>query len=134
MTAERLGTMVTRADLAARNWRHGHAKRGQRSPEYRAWVGMIDRCEHPSHVGFKYYGARGIKVCERWRKSFEAFLADMGQKPPRLTLERIDADGDYEPGNCEWATYRRQRQNQRPYDESDRVLKAWASRRTNRKG
>jgi hypothetical protein len=92
------------------------------------WRGMIERCENPAHIGFKYYGARGITVCERWRKSFAAFLADMGPRPSGLTLDRIDPNGNYEPDNCRWITPREQRRNQRPYDESARVRAAWQNR------
>ena len=89
---------------------------------------MIDRCGNPNHVGAKYY--INVKVCNRWRNSFSNFLAAMGPKPSRHhTIDRYpDADGDYEPGNCRWATPEQQRANQRPYDERDRVLKAWETR------
>jgi hypothetical protein len=90
---------------------------------------MIERCENPKHIGFKYYGERGITVCARWRASFPDFLADMGLKPaPRLTIDRLDNAKGYEPGNCRWATPAVQRANQRPYDEGARVLAAWVGR------
>jgi hypothetical protein len=92
------------------------------------WRGMIERCSNPRHIGFKYYGARGITVCERWRKSFAAFFADMGPRPPGLTLDRIDPNGNYKPDNCRWITPREQRRNQRPYDEGARVRAAWQNR------
>jgi hypothetical protein len=120
--------MTTRADLlAARNFRHGHSARGKQTGEYRSWRGMIERCERPEHIGFKYYGARGIKVCERWH-DFSLFLADMGAKPSaRHTVDRIESDGDYEPGNCRWATPAEQRMNQRQQDDRARVLRSWAT-------
>lgn len=88
---------------------------------------MLERCSNPNHIGYKYYGGRGIKVCERWRGSFLAFLADIGQKPSaRHTIDRYpNPDGDYEPTNCRWATYAQQRANQRPYDEGARVQRSW---------
>jgi hypothetical protein len=109
--------------------RHGHARRGKETSEYRSWRGMIERCENPRHIGFKYYGALGVKVCERWH-NFEAFLADMGLKPtPKHTIDRWpNPNGDYEPGNCRWATQRQQRFSQRAHSESFRVLKAWEAR------
>jgi hypothetical protein len=82
-------------------------------PEYRSWEGMRRRCSNPKADNYAYYGARGIYVCERWR-TFQNFLTDMGPRPPGKTLDRIDVNGNYEPGNCRWATASEQRANQRP--------------------
>jgi len=71
---------------------------------YRKWDSMIGRCHRQSHPAFKYYGQRGITVCERWRASYESFLADMGEAPAGLWLDRIDGAKSYEPGNCRWVT------------------------------
>lgn len=89
--------------------RHGHA--AAKSPEWRSWHCMRSRCEQPGDASFQNYGARGIKVCSRWR-TFESFLADMGPKPtPAHTIERLDSTRDYEPGNCRWATPKEQARN-----------------------
>ena len=74
---------------------------------------MLHRCQYVKDESYKYYGGRGISVCERWHK-FENFYEDMGEKPNGLALERIDSDGDYEPGNCKWATHKEQANNKRP--------------------
>jgi hypothetical protein len=69
------------------------------STEYRIWSGMINRCENESEPAYEDYGGRGIRVCERWRDSFEAFLEDMGRRPEDMTIDRVNNDGNYEPGN-----------------------------------
>lgn len=79
------------------------------TPEYRAWAGMKGRCHNPKSKQWHRYGGRGIKVCDKWRESFKDFLADVGPRPSRFhSMDRIDNDGDYEPGNCRWATNKEQ--------------------------
>jgi hypothetical protein len=90
---------------------HGHSQRKNRSPTYSSWVSMMARCNIPSATGYERYGARGISVCQRWHK-FENFLADMGERPDGLSIDRIDGSGNYEPVNCRWATWTEQRINQ----------------------
>jgi len=85
-----------------------------RTPTYVCWSNMLARCTNPKRRDFKNYGGRGISVCERWR-SFENFLADMGEKPPKLSLDRVDNDANYGPDNCRWATASEQRLNQRSH-------------------
>jgi hypothetical protein len=91
---------------------HGHASGGKISPTYMTWQAMRGRCENPRNVKYLSYGARGIQVCARWA-DFTLFLADMGERPSGHTIDRVDNDGDYEPGNCRWATPKQQSANQR---------------------
>jgi hypothetical protein len=101
---------------AGHKLRHGHARASRPSRTYNTWQSMIRRCHNPgTRQERKWYADRGIRVCDRWRESFDNFLADMGERPEGRTLDRIDTDGNYEPGNCRWATPIEQRHNRRDY-------------------
>lgn len=108
-----------------RSFRGVSAKR-RHSRVHLAWCNMHQRCYNPKCRKYPVYGARGIKVCERWRSSFAAFLEDMGDPPAGMTLDRIDVNGDYEPGNCRWATPKQQCRNKR----NNRLLTAFGVTRT----
>ena len=94
--------------MIRRNATHGQ----RRTPEYKAWCNMKVRCNNPRGFGYENYGGRGIKVCDRWSASFQAFLDDMGRRPSaNHSLDRVDVNGDYEPANCKWSTRHEQMAN-----------------------
>lgn len=96
--------------------KHGHTRGRLMSPTYQSWNCMIQRCTNPRRQFWDRYGGRGIKVCDRWASSFKNFLADMGERPAGMTLDRFpNRDGDYGPGNCRWATPAEQQANRAPF-------------------
>ena len=97
---------------------HGYTRRGRIRPEYRAWAKMRARCNDPNDKQYCDYGGRGITVCERWQHSFENFIADMGDKPEGLALDRENNSLGYSPDNCRWTTNSRNNRNKR----SNRIL------------
>lgn len=99
-------------------WHRSHGM--TRTPTFRTWTMMIQRCTNPKQDNFRHYGGRGIRVCDRWL-SFESFLEDMGIRPDGKTLDRRDANGDYTPENCRWATKSEQMLNKRPATKSGRL-------------
>jgi hypothetical protein len=110
------------------NFKHG----GRYTAEYRAWSQMKHRCSCPTMNDFSHYGGRGIKVCEAWMNSFAQFLVDMGPRPsPKYSIDRRDNDGNYEPGNCFWATIAQQNRNTRQnrlitYNGKTQCVTDWA--------
>jgi hypothetical protein len=99
-----------RPDVSEKNRTHGASN----TAEYKIWSGMKKRCYNPNSKAYRFYGERGVQVCDRWLNSFENFLADMGRRPSkRHTIDRRDNSKGYEPGNCRWATWTEQHKNQR---------------------
>lgn len=122
-----------------RELRSSHNMTG--TPTYAAWNGITARCYNQKDRNYSNYGGRGIKVCDRWRESFKAFLEDMGERPDaryslgraEYSLDRIDVNGDYEPGNCRWATYLQQQRNKRcglflTYKQETLCVAEWGER------
>lgn len=101
--------VANQRSAAKANRTHGYSNR---SPTYRSWEAMKYRCLRPSSSTYYKYGARGVRVCDRWM-SFENFLADMGERPNGHSIDRIDPLGNYEPSNCRWATPKQQASNKR---------------------
>jgi hypothetical protein len=125
---------VLRASAIGCGCRRGENHGRTSTTEYRIWCGMIQRCTNPNHDAYHRYGGRGVKICERWRQSFSAFLQDMGPRPtPKYSLDRYPKnDGDYEPGNCRWATSKEQGRNTRvnhvvTFNGQTRCLAEWAN-------
>lgn len=108
-TSECQSCVGNKAKLANRS--HGMSYK----TEFFIWANMVQRCHNENNPNFLYYGARGVTVCDRWRHSFQAFYEDMGPRPSKqYTLDRINNDGNYEPGNCKWSTQKEQQNNRRP--------------------
>jgi hypothetical protein len=97
------------AKSSAKLRRHGMTE----STEYRIWCLLKDRCLNPANPAYVDYGGRGIEVCDRWRYSFENFLEDMGPRPKKHSIDRVDVNGNYRPGNCRWADAKTQARNKR---------------------
>ena len=97
--------------LRSRSIKHGHALNYKASKELNAWCGAKSRCYNPKDEKYHCYGARGITMCNEWRNDAKAFLDYMGPCPPKFTLDRIDVNGNYEPGNCRWASHTTQARN-----------------------
>lgn len=112
----RRSNLVTGASLSCgclnleRTVTHGR----HQSPEYRVWHNMVCRCHRETNRDYKSYGGRGIRVCDSWKESFQSFFADMGERPSsKHELDRINNDGNYEPGNCRWVTKKENNRNKR---------------------
>ena len=113
--------------------KHGHTWKGGASREYRTWTAMIARCHNPKAPNYHKYGGRGIMVSERWRASFESFLADMGPRPDGTSIDRINGAAGYGPDNCRWATASQQNSNRRTarmltINGATETLTGWARR------
>lgn len=111
---------------------HGHTTHKTQSPTYTTYQNMIRRCHYPGHAKFHAYGGKGIQVCDRWRESFVNFLADMGERPNGMTIDRRDGLQGYFPDNCRWATPKEQQSNIKTnvrltFDGRTQCLASWAN-------
>lgn len=130
------GTRTRSPESSEQRRRHQEAQKARRrnNPERHIFTNILQRCYNPNNPAFARYGGRGITVCDRWRESFEVFLADMGRRPsPKHSIDRIDNDGHYEPSNCRWATSKEQRRNRRDvrhitFNGESLLLTEWAAR------
>jgi hypothetical protein len=105
---------IRKETTAARRFKHGHARAGMETPEFKIWMKARERCLNPKDAAYLSYGGRGIQMCEEWRLDFAAFLRDVGPRPsPKHSIDRINNDGHYEPGNVRWATQTEQNRNTR---------------------
>lgn len=117
---------LSRDTTATRSTTHGHTRNRSNTAEYGVWRAVISRCEAESNINFHDYGGRGIRICNRWRESFQSFYEDMGERPsPKHEIDRIDNDGSYTCGrcddcvarrataNCRWVTRKQQSRNKR---------------------
>lgn len=101
------------------------------TPEYSSWASMIQRCTNPNDAKWSQYGGRGISVCSAWM-SFDGFFIDMGERPAGTTIDRINVNGNYEPGNCRWATPTIQSRNRRPHRSSKTGISGVTAKRDGR--
>jgi hypothetical protein len=129
LTHEQMRAKIERIrQIGFRNRVHGHTSTpdavGRRSKTYASWSDAKKRCFSPKNKRFADYGGRGILMCDLWANSFAAFLEDMGERPPGTTLDRINVDEGYEPGNCRWASRFEQAQNTRANVASVESVKA----------
>lgn len=105
---------LTGSKIGARFLRHGESYTRGMTAEYKAWLGMKERCFNANGKNYRYYGARGITVCEQWKDSYSSFLEHIGRRPSTAhSVDRINNDGNYEPGNVRWATRKEQNNNTR---------------------
>lgn len=116
-------TVVNQLKQGYCKWPRRIMKGQSSSPAYKCWENMVQRCTNSKATGYKYWGGRGISVCDRWRISFTQFIEDVGERPSsKHSLDRIDVDGNYEPGNVRWATAAEQNVNKQEVNLTNREI------------